>query len=165
MTTLTTNGVFRTPTGLRVKPQSYSKLEAIANELRPSLPLVAGERFKLDCCAIFERSLPAAGYSYRVDEIKDAGDCAGYTIPEQRVVALRLDVYDKLHDGNVFGRSTVVHELSHIAMQHHRTLYRGADLGKTPVFRRLRVASEVRHGSNHDASGGRENLTVAEFVC
>jgi hypothetical protein len=134
MTTLVTNGIFRSPTGMKVMPQSYLKLEAIASELRPSLPLVTGEQFMLDCEAIFERTLPAAGYQYRVDEINEVGECAGYTIPDLRVVALRADVYEKLQQGNVYGRSTVVHEFSHIALRHHLTLYRGVAIDKHEFY-------------------------------
>lgn len=134
MTTMVKDGVFRSPSGLKVKGQSYAKLETFANTLRPNLPLLTGERYKLDCVTIFERALPAAGYNYRTVEIDEVDECAGFTIPHEKVVALRVDVYDKLHAGHVYGRSTVVHELSHIALQHHVTLHRGAALGKHAFY-------------------------------
>lgn len=126
---LVTDGVFRTPTGLKVRGQSYAKLEAAASVLRPKLPLLPSELFKLDCRKIFEETLPQAGYQYRTVEIADVDDCAAFTIPEENVVVLRIDVYDKLCDEQVFGRSTVVHELSHLALQHHVTLHRGSIAG------------------------------------
>ena len=123
---LVTDGVFRTPTGLKVRGQSYVKLEAAADVLRPKLPLLPGEAFKLDCRKIFEVTLPQVGYQYRTVEVDEVDDCAAFTIPEKNVVVLRIDVYDKLCAEQVFGRSTVVHELSHLALQHHVTLHRGS---------------------------------------
>jgi hypothetical protein len=134
MTTMVKDGVFRSPSGLKVRGQSYAKLEATANMLRPGLPLALGERFKLDCIAIFERSLPTAGYAYRTIEIDEVDECAAFTIPGQKIVVLREDVYEKLHNGQAYGRSTVVHELSHIALQHHVTLHRGAALGQHQFY-------------------------------
>ncbi|MDM0090331.1 MULTISPECIES: ImmA/IrrE family metallo-endopeptidase [unclassified Variovorax] len=125
MTSIVRNGVFRTPTGLRVKATSYAKLEAAAETLRPQLPRINGEQFALDCLTIFERTLPAAGYNYRTSDVESMGEIAGLTIPDFNVVILRQDIYDKLHENQVFGRSTVVHELSHLALQHHLTLHRG----------------------------------------
>lgn len=134
MTTLVKNGVFFAPSGLKVKGQSYTKLEAAANAFRPQLPSVVGEQFKLNCICIFEVTLPSAGYAYRTVEIDAVEECAAFTIPEERVVVLREDVYEKLHAGQVFGRSTVVHELSHLALQHHVTLYRGAVPGQHEFY-------------------------------
>lgn len=134
MTTLMRNGVLRTPTGLKVKGQSYAKLEAAADALRGRLPLQRGEPHMLDCLTIFESTLPSAGYNYRTEEVDALDDCAAFTIPDKKVVVLREDIYDKLHDGHVFGRSTVVHELSHIALQHHVTLHRGVAAGSHNFF-------------------------------
>jgi len=127
MTSLIKDGVLRTPTGLKVKGQSYLKLEAAADNLRPHLPKVKGMPFSLDCLSIFEGTLPSAGYNYRSMEIDEMGDVVGLTMTTAagNIVALREDIYDKLHSGQVFGRSTVVHELSHIALDHHVTWHRG----------------------------------------
>lgn len=130
MTMLVKNGVFCTPSGLKVKGQSYAKLEAAAVTLRPQLPFVGGEPFKLDCISIFEVTLPTVGYAYRTVEVGAVDECAAFTIPEEKVVVLREDVYEKLHAGHVFGRSTVIHELSHLALKHHLTLCRGAVPGQ-----------------------------------
>lgn len=135
MTTIvSTNGEIRTPTGLKVKAQSYASIEKAANTLRPSLPLMGSEPFRLDCLSIFERTLPAAGYAYRTVAIDEMHDCAGFTIPERNVVVLREDVYEKLHADQVYGRSTVIHELSHLALRHHVTLHRGAVAGEHEFY-------------------------------
>lgn len=43
---------------------------------------------------------------------------------------IRADVYDKLSEGSAFSRYTVVHEFSHIVLDHAVTLHRGAVLGQ-----------------------------------
>lgn len=134
MTMLVKNGVFCAPSGLKVKGQSYQKLEDAADMLRPKLPTMRGAPFKLDCISIFEITLPLAGYNYRTVEIDEIDECAAFTIPEEKVVVLRDDVYAKLHANHVFGRSTVVHELSHLALAHHLTLHRGAVLGQHKFY-------------------------------
>lgn len=134
MTTVLKDGKFTTPSGFKVRSESYKSLEAAANTLRPKLPVLHGSRFKLDCKRIFEETLPQAGYQYRTIEVADADECAAFTIPSENIVVLRIDVYDKLQDEQVYGRSTVVHELSHLALQHHLTLHRGAILGAHEHF-------------------------------
>lgn len=134
MTMLVRNGVFCAPSGLKVKGQSYQKLEDAADTLRPKLPTMRGASLKLDCISIFEVTLPLAGYNYRTVEIDEIDECAAFTIPEEKVVILREDVYAKLHANHVFGRSTVVHELSHLALAHHLTLHRGAVLGQHKFY-------------------------------
>ncbi|HGM4966848.1 TPA: ImmA/IrrE family metallo-endopeptidase [Pseudomonas putida] len=130
MTTLYSNGDVRTPQGLKVRAQSYASLEEIAEGIRAALPLRSGERYMLDCAKILEHTLPNAGFNYKVVEVDQLDECAAFTIPEKNLVVLREDVYDMLHEDNVFGRSTVVHEMGHIVLEHAVTLHRGAVLGQ-----------------------------------
>jgi hypothetical protein len=116
---------------------SYDKLEEIANDLRPLLPTLsrrgrAGSA--IDCSKVLEQTLPKAGYNFMVEEESDLRDCAAFTIPERGIVVLREDVYDGLDDDNVFSRSTVIHELSHIVLEHAVTLHRGAMLGQHEFY-------------------------------
>ena len=131
MTTILKDGRFQSsPSGFKVRGQSYASIEEAANSLRPQLPKAEGKPFHLDCKKIFEVSLPSAGYQYRTVAVNEIGDCVAFTIPEERIVVLREDVYEILQDDGVFGRSTVIHEMSHLALQHHLTLHRGATVGK-----------------------------------
>lgn len=136
MTTIVKDGVFRVPSGLKVKGQSYASIENFADSVRANLPIVRGEKYRLDALTIFEKTLPQIGYPYRTAEIHEVEECAAFTItsPAGNVVVMREDIYDKLHAGNPFGRSTVVHELTHIALDHAVTLHRGAVLGKHAFF-------------------------------
>lgn len=134
MTSLFVNGQASTPSGLKVAPQSYSSLEQVAEQLRQYLPLADGERFRINCVKVLEQTLPQSGYQLRVAETAEIDDCAAFTIPDMGIVVFREDVYDLLHADNVYGRSTVIHELAHIVLRHSVTLHRGASLGHHQFF-------------------------------
>ncbi len=133
MTTLGNGQSSRTPSGMKVAATSYAKLEIAANQLRPQLPRVRGgqhTKYKLDGWRILEQSLPKAGYEPSIAALTDLEDCAAFTVPERGLVVIRQDVYDGLFEDSPFSLSTVVHELSHIALGHAVTLHRGAALGE-----------------------------------
>lgn len=136
MTTLGSAGKTRTPSGLRVAPMSYAKIDAAADQLRPALPLIADrhKRFTLDAWRILEQTLPKAGINYRVAEVSELHNCAAFTIPDRNLIVIRNDVYDGLFDGSVFAASTVVHELCHIALGHAVTLHRGSAAGEHEFY-------------------------------
>lgn len=124
------DGSPKTPQGFKVAATSYAKLEAVADDLRKLLPVMRGiSPYHLDAGWILERTLPHAGYNYRSGDISKLGECAAFTIPEKGLVVLREDVYDGLEVDNVFSRSTVVHELSHIVLDHAVSLQRGGAAG------------------------------------
>lgn len=137
MTTLGNSAKSRAPSGMKVAPQSYAKLEAAADQLRPILPMEAissGRSFKINAWRVLEKTLPTAGYQFHVADTRELCDCAAFTVPEEGLVVLRQDVYDGLFTDSVFSRSTVVHELSHIVLQHHVTLHRGAVIGQHKFY-------------------------------
>lgn len=134
MTTLGTASRSRSPTGLRVAAKSYKQLEEVAEGIRPLLPTVAGDPFKIDAARVLEETLPRAGFQYYIEKNEVLKECAGFSWPEHQLVVLRQDVYDGLYEGNVFSRSTVIHELSHIVLDHATTLYRGAPVGRHRFF-------------------------------
>mgnify|MGYP000877279659 CR=1 FL=1 len=130
MTTLYANGRLDTPSGLKVAPQSYASLEQVAADLQKILPLARGERYRLDCWKVLEQTLQKAGLQLKVVELEDLDECAAFTIPERGVVVFREDIYEMVLSEHVFGRSTVIHETSHIVLKHAVTLHRGAKLGE-----------------------------------
>lgn len=116
----------QTPSGYKVAPMSYAKVEDVAMRLRSLLPTVQGSGgFRIDAWRTLEITLRKAGYEYRSEETDSLEDCAAFTIPERRLIVLREDVYDGVIEEKVFSRSTVVHELSHIVLEHAVTLQRG----------------------------------------
>lgn len=130
MTTLGRNSEIRTPTGMKVAPQSYRTLEAAADQLRPLLPTVGSNSFMIDGWRLLEKTLRQAGYESHIEDEKDLQDCAAFAMPDRKLVVLREDIYDGLFTDSAFARSTVVHELTHIVLNHHVTCHRGAELGK-----------------------------------
>lgn len=129
MTTLCTSDSPKTPTGFRVAPTSYAKLESAAESLFAVLPKSTGERYKVDGWRTLEKTLHSAGYSYRIAERGDLADCAAFTVPAHKLIVLREDIYEGLFAGNPFSLSTVVHETSHIALNHAETFHRGHQNG------------------------------------
>ena len=81
-----------------------------------------------------QQTLLRAKFNYYVAEVSDLDECAAFTVPENKLVVLRQDVYDGLFEDEVFSRSTVIHELSHIVLNHAVTLHRGAILGQHEFY-------------------------------
>ena len=132
MTTLGNGSNPRTPTGMRVAPMSYAKLEQVADDLRPLLPIEPHRGLgsaAIDAWRVLEQVLPRAGFDYVVADEHELLDCAAFTVPDQKIVVLRQNVYDGLFTQSAFSRSTVVHELAHIVLNHSVSLHRGATLG------------------------------------
>lgn len=130
MTVFGDNHSTRTPTGYKVAPTSYAKLEGAAESLRPLLPVEQIGSQVLCGWRILEQTLHRAGYEARVESNDVLADCAAFAIPAESLIVLRQDVYEGLFDDAVFSRSTVIHELSHIVLRHDVTLHRGARLGQ-----------------------------------
>lgn len=134
MSTLVVNGVPRSPQGMRVAPQSYAKLEEVAKGMQQLLPITQGTEYNLDCVRILEHTLLKAGFNFSLAGVEELDECAAFTIPEKSIVVVRSDIYEDLHAGGVFGRSTIVHEMAHIVLKHHVTLHRGAEIGKHKFY-------------------------------
>lgn len=137
MTTLGTAQHARTPSGMKVAPMSYAKLEAVAENLRTLLPKVqgsGGSKWKIDAWRVLEQTLPQAKFNYCVAGISELDDCAAFCVPENKLVVIREDVYEGLFVDEAFSRSTVIHELAHIVLNHAVTLHRGAVLGKHQFY-------------------------------
>lgn len=127
----------RTPSGMKVDGMSYDKLEIVARDLRPLLPKMTRlgrSDTAIDCLRVLEHTLPKAGFNYMYEEVAELQDCAAFTIPERNIVVVREDVYEGLFTDDVFSRSTVIHELSHIVLDHAVKLHRNAILGKHKFF-------------------------------
>lgn len=124
----------RTPTGMKVAPQSYASLEMAADSLRPFLPMEKGSIHRVDGWRLLEQTLAKAGYTPHIMENSEMEDCAAFTIPSEGLVVMRKSVYEGLFADSVFSRSTVIHELAHIVLKHDVTLHRGAVLGTHRFF-------------------------------
>lgn len=137
MTMLGTAQRSRTPTGMKVAAMSYVKLETVAVGVQPLLPTLTGYnsgRWKVDARRVLEQTLPRAGFNYHIAEVSELRECAAFTVPERNLVVVRQDVFEGLYTEDVFSRSTVIHELSHLVLSHHVTLHRGGTLGVHKFF-------------------------------
>ncbi|PQV50668.1 ImmA/IrrE family metallo-endopeptidase [Paraburkholderia sp. BL21I4N1] len=121
------------PSGYKVAPMNRRQLRAVADELRPVL-IDAGCYRKgpnyLDASHLLENVLHRAEYTFHPEDSPELVETAAFAIPERRLIVIRQDVYEKLEQGNAFSRYTVVHEFSHIVLDHAVTLHRGAVLGQ-----------------------------------
>ncbi|MBS0418656.1 MAG: ImmA/IrrE family metallo-endopeptidase [Proteobacteria bacterium] len=116
---------------------SYKKLEAVAEGVRRYLPLTEaydGQRWSVNAQQILEDTLPRAGFNFHIAEDSELQQCAAFAVPEHNLIVVRQDVYEGLFTDEVFSRSTVVHELSHIVLRHAVTLHRGAPVGQHEFY-------------------------------
>lgn len=131
MVVISNNTSPRNPCGYQVASKSRQQLRTIAQGL---LPILKAEGcfdkslYNLDVSHLLENVLHRANYPFHIDD--SLTETAAFTIPERRLIVLKKDVYDSLENGNPFARFTVVHEFSHIVLDHAVTLHRGAVLGK-----------------------------------
>eukprot|EP00952_Eustigmatos_sp_NYUAD-ZCMA_P000272 784-Eustigmatos_ZCMA.PRE.1 len=78
----------RKPTGYKVAPQSYEKLELAAQELWPLLPKVPGQPYRICGWRLLEQTLQRAEFTVRVAESEDMAGCAAFTIPDNSLVVI-----------------------------------------------------------------------------
>lgn len=62
-----------------------------------------------------EKTLPRIipGFTFRVGEVKEMGECHGLTFPERNEIMIRSDVYLRACEGSGRDRLTMAHELYH----------------------------------------------------
>ncbi|WP_082750731.1 ImmA/IrrE family metallo-endopeptidase [Burkholderia sp. MSMB0856] len=121
------------PSGYKVAPRNRVQLRAVADELRPMLVsegCYKSDPYYLDASHLLENVLHRAQYTFHPDDSPELVETAAFAIPERKLIVIRADVYDKLSEGSAFSRYTVVHEFSHIVLDHAVTLHRGAVLGQ-----------------------------------
>lgn len=132
MVVIDEGGKPRRPMGYKVAPKNTSDLRALANDFS-RLPALSAcyenDGCFLNAITLLEHVLQSANFQPHVVENDVLPETAAFTIPEDGLIVLRQSVYDGLFTGDPFSRYTVVHEFSHIALQHTVTLHRGATLG------------------------------------
>lgn len=119
------------PCGYKVAKRTRQQLRTIADGILPLLKkeggFKQGDHF-LDASHLLENILHRANYAFHVDE--SLSETAAFTIPERRLIVLKGDVYEDLSRDDPFARFTIVHEFSHIILDHAVTLHRNAILGE-----------------------------------
>lgn len=123
------------PIGYKVAGRNKAQLRALATQLLPLLREQGCFNSHLgpdclDAMFLLENILQRAGYAFHPDDSGELHETVAFAIPEKKLIVIRDDVYDNLHQGDPFARYTVVHEFSHIFLEHAITLHRGAQLGQ-----------------------------------
>jgi len=123
------------PIGYKVAPRNRAQLREIATSMRDLLReegcyrTDAGPDY-LDATHLLENVLQRAGYAFHPDDSGQLQETVAFAIPDRRLIVLREDIYNSLQEEAPFARYTVVHEFSHIILEHALTLHRGATLGQ-----------------------------------
>lgn len=118
------------PKGYKVAPKSKLQLRKIANEICVLLrDLGCYEGDFINVNYLLECVLQNAGYNYHIVEDNELQNTAAFTIPDEKLIVLRNSIYKKLAVDDPFSRYTVIHEFSHIILNHSVTLHRNAILG------------------------------------
>lgn len=122
----------RKPRGYKVAPCNRKQLRTVASDcvelLKKEGCFKEGRAF-LDTSFLLENLLFRANYQLHIVDESELTETAAFTIPEKGLLILRSDVYDGLIENDAFARYTVVHEFSHIVLDHAITLHRGEQLG------------------------------------
>lgn len=122
----------RKPRGYKVAPRNRKQLRVVASDCLALLQkegcFKKGGSF-LDTSHLLENLLFRADYQLHIVDERELTETAAFTIPEKGLLVIRSDVYDGLSEDDAFARYTVVHEFSHIVLNHAITLHRGEILG------------------------------------
>jgi len=126
-------GSKRKPSGFKVAPRNKVALRTISDELR-ALPAIkgcyhAGGHF-IDTIHLLEDVLFRAGYVAHPVEDHELKETAAFTVPEAGLIVMQNRIYEGLFQDDPFSRYTIIHEFSHIVLNHAVTLHRGAVLGQ-----------------------------------
>ena len=126
------NDTPNTPKGYKVAATNKLKLRKIGDEVRRLLRSVGCYKTEdfINVNYLLECVLQTAGYNYHIVEDSELQNTAAFTIPDKKLIVLKNSIYDKLAVDDPFSRYTVVHEFSHIILNHSVTLHRDAVLGE-----------------------------------
>src|ERR1700687_5858547 len=102
-----------------VPPRSRLAIRGIAGEVRRQLGW-SQPRFPI--VEVLEHLLPTIldGYELQVCDADELGVNHGLTYPDENLIKLRQDVYERACDGAGRDRMTLAHELGHLVL--HRNL-------------------------------------------
>lgn len=74
-------------------------------------------------------------YEFLVEDINEMGSDHGRTYPDQKVISVRLDVYEGACAGRGRDRMTLAHELGHFLMHRQLPFNRRVDSKTIPSYR------------------------------
>lgn len=86
------------------------------------------------------------GYSFEVLEAHEMGSNEGLSLPDERRIFLRDDVYTRACDGNGRDRQTGAHELGHLVLHTGVGLSRAVHKSSIPTYRNSEWQAETFAG-------------------
>lgn len=112
--------------GVRVAPLSKKQIQSYANQLRRIFKSDLHEPFDVLRC--LEIELPKAMEHKFVFELQDChvmGMTEAAVLPDKKLMHIREDVYNALHENETRARFTIAHEFGHLLMHKGVALNRG----------------------------------------
>jgi Zn-dependent peptidase ImmA (M78 family) len=115
--------------GYKVAPRSTKNIEDVAEKTRQLLieHQLVDAAGKVDAAGVLEFLLPRCGYTYCIGCCDEMGNNEAYVKPDEKLIVIKEDVYEKLQLNDGRARFTILHELGHIILQHSATFHRDGD--------------------------------------
>lgn len=103
-------------------PMSRAKIRNIVAGLRNALGMA--NEFYFPIVQFLEFGMPQVDkkFRYEIRTMEEMGSCYGITYPDENLIALREDVYDRAVDGVPRDRFTLAHEIAHYLMHTPQTV-------------------------------------------
>lgn len=103
-------------------PMSREKVREVACFIRRILQLENEPYFPV--LHFLELGIPLIDkdFNYEIRPIEDMGSCYGITYPEEHLIALREDVYERASVGVPRDRFTIAHEIAHYLLHNPKTV-------------------------------------------
>lgn len=114
--------------GYRVPPLSRAEIRRVALAIRELLGI---QEARLDMVRLVEHLLTKAGITYEVLLEDEMGGDEARAWPDDLLLQIREDVYERLNDDDPRSRFTIPHELGHLILHQEVSLARaGRDSAK-----------------------------------
>lgn len=116
-------------------PMSRKQIREFAFQVRKALGMES--KLYVDIGPLLEFVLPTAlnGFVYDVQEVKVMGNDHGQARPDESMIILREDVYERAVDGKGRDRGTVIHELGHLLLHKSDRMTHRRAMGPSKTYR------------------------------
>jgi len=101
--------------GFVVPPLSRADIRAIAARIREAFKITEAWFPIVEVLDILLPTLDPAFYM-EIVENEELGDCHALTIPEEKLIKVRCDVYERAASGHGRDRGTLAHEFGHLVL-------------------------------------------------
>ena len=113
-------------------PLSRAKIRKFAKILRRAYDISTNVKFPT--IEFLEFGLKSLGFDYDICDKSELENCYAKTIPEEKVVKIREDVYIRATQGNPRDIFTILHEIGHVIFHNNRTIEFARNEEKIPIY-------------------------------